>query len=468
MFITGLTNGGPAGALYEYLVAWVGFISVNAVLGELASMAPTSGAQYHWVSILAPRSSRKFLGYITGWLMLAGWQAMTASAAYLCGTMIQGALVLTHPDYLNHWQNWHGTLLLWAVILLSVTVNTVWGPLLARFEGAVLVLHVLGFFAILLPLVLLSDHSNPGAVWTTFLNQGGWPTQGLSFCIGIQGSVFAFLGGDGAIHMSEEIRNPSMIVPRSLLAGLLINGILGFAMLIALLYCMGDVDQALEANPSYPFMAIFKSSVGSTAGATVMVSIIIIMAFAATTGCLASTSRIYWAFARDHALPGSQYLKKLDSRTHVPMTAVVTTTILSCLLALVNIGDATAFNGVISITVAGVMGSYLIVACLILYRRLTTGIRPRNDDNTLTNTTGAGLTWGPWRLKGFIGIANNTFACAFLAFTFFFSFWPAVADVTPASMNWAVLVTVIVLGFSIAYYALVARKTFSGPIVEVE
>lgn len=197
-----MNSGGPAGALYEYLVAWVGFMSVNAVLGELASMAPTSGAQYHWVSILAPRSSRKFLGYITGWLMLAGWQAMTASAAYLTGTMIQGALVLTHPDYLNNWQNWHGTLLLWAVILLSVTVNTVWGPLLARFEGAVLVLHVLGFFAVLLPLVVLSDHSNPGAVWTTFLNQGGWPTQGLSFCIGIQGSVFAFLGGDGAIHVS--------------------------------------------------------------------------------------------------------------------------------------------------------------------------------------------------------------------------------------------------------------------------
>lgn len=96
-------------------------------------------------------------------------------------------------------------------------------------------------------------------------------------------------GADNIFKMSEEIRNPSMIVPRSLLAGLVINGTLGFAMLVALLYCMGDVDEALNANPSYPFMAIFKSSVGSTAGATVMVSIIIIMAFAATTGCLAST-----------------------------------------------------------------------------------------------------------------------------------------------------------------------------------
>lgn len=86
------------------------------------------------------------------------------------------------------------------------------------------------------------------------------------------------------------------------------------------------------------------------------------------------------------------------------MTAVATTTIVSCLLALLNINDATVVNRVILITVASVMDSYLIVACLTLYRRLTIGILPRNDDDTLTNTTGAGLTWGLRRLEGFMGI----------------------------------------------------------------
>lgn len=28
--------------------------------------APTAGGQYHWVSMLAPRSSRKFFSYVTG------------------------------------------------------------------------------------------------------------------------------------------------------------------------------------------------------------------------------------------------------------------------------------------------------------------------------------------------------------------------------------------------------------------
>lgn len=36
------------------------------VLAELASMAPTSGGQYHWAAMLAPANCQKFLSFITG------------------------------------------------------------------------------------------------------------------------------------------------------------------------------------------------------------------------------------------------------------------------------------------------------------------------------------------------------------------------------------------------------------------
>jgi len=39
----GLTNGGSAGFLYTNLATWLGFIAVYASLGEMGSMAPTSG-----------------------------------------------------------------------------------------------------------------------------------------------------------------------------------------------------------------------------------------------------------------------------------------------------------------------------------------------------------------------------------------------------------------------------------------
>lgn len=87
------------------------------------------------------------------------------------------------------------------------------------------------------------------------------------------------------------------------MTGLAVNGTLGFAMMVATLYSLGNIDVALAENPQYPFMSVFHHAVGSTAGATVMSSLVVIMSFSATTGCLASTSRIYWAFARDRGVP---------------------------------------------------------------------------------------------------------------------------------------------------------------------
>merc|ERR1712000_457086 len=57
----GLINGGTAGLIWMYLVAWIGFLAVNTSMAEMASMAPTSGGQYHWVSEFAPRKYQKFM-----------------------------------------------------------------------------------------------------------------------------------------------------------------------------------------------------------------------------------------------------------------------------------------------------------------------------------------------------------------------------------------------------------------------
>ncbi|KAI8955179.1 putative GABA permease [Xylaria longipes] len=464
--LTGLQNGGPSGLLYGFIVVWAGTLSVFATLSELVSMAPTSGGQYHWVSMLAPSSCRKFLGYLTGWLAITGWQALVASGGFVTGTMIQGLILLTHPEYANVMKNWHGTLLLWAVVLISYGINTAVGSLLAKFEGLVLVLHILGFFAVVLPLSFLSPHGSAKDVFDTWANSGLWQTQGLSFSVGIIGSVFAFLGGDCAIHMSEEIRNAAMVVPRSLMTGLAINGTLGFAMMVATLYALGDIDVALAENPQYPFMSVFRHAVGSTAGATVMSALVVVMSFSATTGCLASTSRIYWAFARDRALPGWKVLKKISPRTSIPEYAVMVTVFIAIILSIVNIGHAAAFNGVISISIAGLFGSYLIAACLLLYRRVAGDIHIRHDDDSLTNTTGGNLTWGPWRLHGVLGIANNAFSCAYLTYILFFSFWPPFKDVTPETFNWAILVFGTVVSFSVLYYMVWARKIYTGPVVE--
>lgn len=102
--------------------------------------------------------------------------------------------------------------------------------------------------------------------------------------------------------MSEEIQNPSLNVPRSLLTSIIINGILGFGMLIAVLFCLGDPDAAFATPTRYPFMEIFASGVG-VKGGTAMASLVILLGISAVIGSLTSSSRMTWAFARDRGLP---------------------------------------------------------------------------------------------------------------------------------------------------------------------
>ncbi|KAG8424673.1 hypothetical protein J3458_001445 [Metarhizium acridum] len=251
----GLANGGPAGVIYGYIIVWLGNISVFTTLSELVSMAPTSGGQYHWAAMLAPRSCAKFLSYLTGWLTVGGWQGSVASSGFLTGNMLRGMITMTATYYDYTPQPWHGTLLYWAVILFAVFINAVVSSALPKFEGLILVLHVLGFFAILIPLVILSPHGDTDAIFTGFLNSGNWPTQGLSFMVGMIGNVFAFVGTDAAFHMAEETHNPSVVVPKSILISMLINGTTGFAMTVAVLFCLGDdIDSLLNSVTGFPHM----------------------------------------------------------------------------------------------------------------------------------------------------------------------------------------------------------------------
>ena len=121
--------------------------------------------------MLSPPSCRKFLSYITGWVTLIGWQATTASSAYLAGTILQSTILMLDTSYSP--KPYQSMLLGWSVVLFAVVINTVGSKTLAHFEGLILIIHVLGFFAILIPLVYLSDHGD-ASIFTTFVNSGGW------------------------------------------------------------------------------------------------------------------------------------------------------------------------------------------------------------------------------------------------------------------------------------------------------
>jgi choline transport protein len=257
LFSQGFNNGGPAGLVYGFLIAWSSTLSVYTVISELASMAPIAAGQYYWVYMLAPARYKVFSSYIIGWLTSLAWIATVATETIFAGTIFQGLIILNYPDYDP--KQWQGTLFAWLVVAVAIFINVVVPDMLPKFEIFIIVVHVTGFIAILVVLWYFSPHSPAHFVFATSLNEGGWPTQGLSYCVGFLGNVATFVGADASVHMAEEVANASLNIPRAICGSMIMNGLIGIVMMLTVLFCLGNVQSVLETATGFPFIQIFYS-----------------------------------------------------------------------------------------------------------------------------------------------------------------------------------------------------------------
>jgi amino acid transporter len=200
-----LINGGRAGSVWSYLASWILTIPVVASMAEMASMAPTCGGQYHWVSEFAPPRVQKLLSYISGWLSALGWQAFIASASFGTGQLIFLSVSVQNPSFQA--TPWQGTLFTIGIALFSVAFNTFAARHLPVFEGLVLMFHIIGFFAVMVPLWVLAPKVPASEVFGSagFANYGGWNSIGTACVVGQLAASSALLGADSAAHMSEEV-----------------------------------------------------------------------------------------------------------------------------------------------------------------------------------------------------------------------------------------------------------------------
>ncbi|KAJ5127912.1 Amino acid/polyamine transporter I [Penicillium atrosanguineum] len=444
---TSMIDGGPASLVYGYLFCWFGALVTAASLAEMASMAPTSAGQYHWVAMLAPKGQAVFLSWVTGWLDLIGWWANTAAGVYFGATVTQGLLVLNYPDY--GFERWHGTLLMFAALLLCVGVNSIGARLLPKLEGLILILHIMGFFAVLIPLVYLAPHKDAEFVFGTFINSSGWSNSGLVWFIGLMGTNLPFIGYDGPCHMAEEVKNASVIVPWCMIGTILLNGTLGFAIVLAFLFCIGNMEDALGSATGYDFIEVFWNATKSHAGTSVMAALPTALVICASFGFLASASRLTWAFARDKGLPFSDFLSHVNPRSGLPIRAVILCALITACICVINVGSSAAFNAIVSLTTAGLFLSYEIAIVLIVIKKI------KRDP----------IAYGPWTL-GPLGLVVNIASICFLTITVFFSFFPTELPVVPSNMNWSIVVFSGELLIGLIWYAVYGRKVYHGPIVE--
>ncbi|KAH7128601.1 amino acid/polyamine transporter I [Dendryphion nanum] len=440
-----LLNGGTGGAIFVFLATAIGMGFVIVSMAEMASMAPTSGGQYHWVSEFAPKEHQRFLSYVVGWLCVLGWQTGIPSIAYLAGTQIQGLIVLNNPTYMP--ERWHGTLLVIAVATFSIIFNTLLARKLPLIEGIILVLHIFGFFAIFITLWVLAPRSTSSQVFTTFQDNAGWGSIGLSCLVGQLAPIFSLLGSDAATHMSEELRDAAYTLPRAMIWTAISNSILGFLMLVTMCFCLGDIESVLKTPTGYPHIQVLYNVTQSNAGATVLASITVVMNIFGCVNNVATSSRQLFAFARDHGLPFGEFLARVKPGWDIPLNSVLVSFAVAILLSLINIGSTVAFNSIASLGTCALLSSYIIsISCMVVKRWRNEPLLPSRFN------------------LGKLGIWINGIAVVYLCVAFVFAFFPSFPHPTPDLMNWNILIYGVVVIFSLVYFVTQGKRLYVGPV----
>ncbi|CAK1367398.1 putative amino-acid permease [Cercospora beticola] len=442
----GFTNGGYAGLFWCYLTTVTCYASIVVSLAEMESMAPTAGGQYHWVSEFAPPQYQRVLSYASGWMSTLGWLASVASSTFVVTTQIEAMINVTNPEYA--FERWQYTLIMIAFTAITIVFNTWGAPFLPGLETICLFGHLFGFLVVMIPLVVLCPKNSAYEVFLDFQDSSGWNNMGTAFLISQVYVMYCNLGSDSVVHISEEVENASLTVPRVMIWSYVGNVVLGIGMLVTMLFCLGPLDGVLEAN--IPYLLLFNNT-GSQGLSIALNVILFLLIYMGNITALATCAREVFAFARDKGLPFSSYQSKMDPKWNVPFNAVYVTSFIVVLLSLIVLGSELAFNIIVSLSLLGLLSTYMISIGCVLWKRITNQPLPP----------------ARWSL-GRYGLAINAFAFFYSFFIIVFSCFPTNLPIDLSTANWAPLVWVGVGILSVIFYVSYGTKHYTAPVDFVE
>jgi amino acid transporter len=349
----GLTYGGPLQMLAGWPLVTLLTLPIVGSLAELASAYPTAGALYHWSSILGGKAA----GFFTAWLNTIGQFAITAGIDYGLAEFLAAMLGWNGAGTPPRWTDRLPTLGLCAAILGSQAIlNHLGVKLVSKLNDLSAWVHIAGVAVLVGTLAFFAPHQP-----MQFLLQRNGTTGG--FAIGLLLACWTFTGYDASAHVSEETKDPSRNAPWGMVLAVVVSGIAGYALLLAVTLSIGSLDSTLAADN--PFIFVLRSALGAGIGNALVAIAMAAMWFCGLSS-VTSNSRMLFAFARDGGLPGSRQLAKVSPRYKSPATAIWVSAAMALLVAL----WADAYSAMVALSTLALYASYGVpIVCGFLARK---------------------------------------------------------------------------------------------------
>lgn len=216
---------GFGGFFWTVVGCTVFYASIVLSLAEMASMSPTAGGQYHWVSEFAGPYTKwqKGASYAAGWMSTLGWIASYAGGMYALAELVQVIVELAPlprgvdtDSVAAMGKDWQLFLVTVALLLVMVVFNTAGARILPALEVGSLVGHTLGwiaFLGVLWGMCSRKGGSGDGAqlnsareVFSGFENNSGWEVYGAGVLVSQVSIIWSMLGSDTIVHIGESLK----------------------------------------------------------------------------------------------------------------------------------------------------------------------------------------------------------------------------------------------------------------------
>ncbi|PSR81774.1 amino acid/polyamine transporter I [Coniella lustricola] len=427
--LVAISNGGPPGVLYEFLVVSFFYFLVAASLAELASAIPSAGGVYHWATVLPGRKWGRPLGFFAGWWNYLGLAMGGASMTAILGNTVVQMYALNHPDFVA--ETWHVFVVYIICVWLSAALVCVANAAMPFLNKAGIFFILAGFLITTVAVAAMpghngrSPHATSEFVWTQWTQSLGYP-DGFVFVAGMLNGAYSIGTVDVITHLAEEIPHPERAVPIGMGLQIVMGFLTGFCFLVAIMYAISDLSAVSDA--AYPIAEIYRQATGNAAGASALLALLLVNIALCVIGLSITNGRTLWALARDGATPVPKFLSKVHEGLGMPLNATISGAVLVSVLGCIYIGSKTAFNAFIASTILFFSSSYIVCIVPHLIRRC----RGREI-----------LSYGPFKLRGgngWVGIVVNAMACSYLMTWFVIYSFPYYLPTSAASMNYSCLI----------------------------
>ena len=460
-------NGGPIAISWGWPIICGLILLVAFSMSELVSRYPTAGGIYYWSSELGGRG----WGWFTGWFNWIGLVGIVASVVYASAQFANALLNLygLNLGFADFGDTDHVLVETFGIFVIFLVVhslvNIYSSPLVARVNNISVWWHVLGVAVIIAVLVIVpTHHQSVDFVFTERINNSGFSMSMFWFYVlplGFLLTMYTQTGYDASAHISEETRGAALGAAKGVWRSVFWAGVIGWFVLLAITFAASDTKFVNDASNGFGLgssLAIFDSSLDPWAAKLVILIATVGQLFCGMA-CLTSASRMNYAFSRDRAVPGHRLWTRLNHH-RVPHFSVLFMAAVALLITLPALkGDANnytyAFAAVVSIAVIGLYIAYVIPVYL----------RWRQGD-----------AWepGPWTLGRKYKWINPAAVIWVIICVVVFSLptapvavpWDASFDLK--YLNYAPVTVVVVIVAVGLWWLLSARRTFRGPIREVE